>query len=420
MLLRENKLLRKYLGLGWLSCIGDALYYIALMTYAATLENPTLGILIITISTTFPTIINIILGVLADGTKDKVLRIIQSGIFRGIVFIIIAFIINLTRSLTGIIVIGILNGISDIVGNYSASVKSPFLRLLAKDDQLEQVIGLNSGIREILDVIAGFIGVALLGFLGIYYLAFFNAGIFFLVSFGFKTIRKNLTEVQSKINPPEIKGASAMVGHIKKSLVSLIRMKPLRNFLLIAAAMNSILATAMVTLLMSLTANPEAQIINFEFTVSVAKGIAFVFGLAAALLGPKYFKNIGITFVLVIEMLAAIGFMIGIGMNMPWLAVGFISIGVFFGSMFSIRLSTFVQQAIPLETLGTVGEGMNLFLSVLPIPITIFFSSIAAVSLQSYAVIGIIVAFIVLVIAMLMKLDKIDLKSSMAEYGSQS
>ena len=99
---------------------------------------------------------------------------------------------------------------------------------------------------------------------------------------------------------------------------------------------------------------------------------------------------------------------------------GFISIGVFFASMFSIRLSTFVQQVIPLETLGTVGEGMNLFLGVLPIPITILLSSIAAMSLQSYAVIGAISAFVVLVIAVFMKLDKIDLKSSMSEYGSQS
>jgi len=418
MLLRENKLLKKYLSLGWISCIGDALYYIALMTYAATLDNPALGILIITISTTFPTIVDIILGALADGTKDKVLRIIQSGIFRGIVFIIIAFIISQTNSLTGIIIIGILNALSDIVGSFSASVKAPFLRLLVKDDQLERVIGLNSGIRQILDVTAGFIGVALLGFLGIYYLAFFNAGIFFLVSFGFKTIRKNLTEVGSKIDPPQIKGASAMAGHIKKSLMSLVRIKPLRNFLLIAAAMNSIGATGMAIFLMSLTANPEAQIISFEFTVSIAKGVLFIFGLAAALLGPKYCKNMGTTFILVVEMLAMIGFMVGIGINMPWLAVGFVSFGVFLGSMFSIRLTSFVQQAIPLETLGTVGAGMSLFLGVLPIPLTILLTSIAAVSLQVYAIIGAILAFAFLVIAVLMKLDKVDLKGSIESYSS--
>ena len=420
MLLRENKLLRKYLSLGWISCIGDALYYIALMTYAATLDNPSLGILIITISTTFPTIINIILGALADGTKDKVLRIIQSGIFRGIVFIIIAFIISQTNSLTGIIIIGILNALSDIVGSFSASVKAPFLRLLAKDDELERVIGLNSGIRQILDVAAGFIGVALLGFLGIYYLAFFNAGIFFLVSFGFKAIRKNLTEVQSKIDPPQMKGAKAMAEHIKKSLISLVRIKPLRNFLLIAAAMNSIGATMMAVLLMSMTANVEAQIINFEFSVSVAKGIIFAFGLAAALLGPKYCKNIGTTFILVVEMLAVIGFMIGIGMNMPWLAIGLVSIGVFFSSMFSIRLTSFIQQAVPLETLGTVGEGISLFLGVLPIPLTILLTSIAAVSLHSYAIIGAILAFVFLIVAVLMKLDKTDLKSTIDQYGEQS
>ena len=418
MLLRENKLLRRYLNLGWVSCIGDALYYIALMTYAATLDDPSLGILIITLSTTFPTLLEIILGALADSTKAKTLRIIQSGVFRGIVFIIIGFIISQTNSLMAILVIGLLNALSGTIGSFSASLKAPFLRLIVKDEQLEQVIGINQGVRESIDVIAGFFGVLLLGFFGIYYLAFFNAIIFFIVSFGFKVLQKNLSIVEVKLDPPKINGVRDLIRHIKESVVALVRIKPLRNFLLVTAAMNGVLLTAVPTLLMSIAENPSAQLLSFEFTVSVSKGIVFIFSLSAAIFGPKYCKGIGTTVALSMSLLGGTAFMIALGMGAPWVAIGLISITVFFAAMFSIRFSSFIQQAVPLETLGTVGAAMSLFLSILPIPLTIFLNSVAAFSMTIYAIVGSILAIIVLVAILVMKLDKIDLKSTMSEYGS--
>jgi len=415
MLLRENKLLRKYLSLGWASCIGDALYYIALMTYAATLDNPSLGILIITVSTTFPTLIDIVLGALADSTKVKTLRIIQSGVFRGIVFIIIAFIISQTNSLIGILVVGVLNALSDTAGRFSALLKSPFLRLIAKDEQLEQAIGIDRGIRQSIGVIAGFFGVLLLGLLGIYYLAFFNAIIFFFVSFGFKMLQKNLTKIEAKLDPPKIAGVKDLAGHIKESVAALARVKPLRNLLLITAAMNGILITTLSAMLMTFAENPSAQLLSFEFTISVVKGIIFIFGFCAAILGPKYCKGIGTTFALSISLFGGIAFMIALWLEVPWVGIGCISITMFFISLYSIRFSSLLQQAVPLETLGTVGSAMDLFLGVLPIPLTILLNSIAAFSMSTYAIVGSILAAIVILIMFAMKLDKIDLKDAMSE-----
>jgi len=420
MLLRENKLLRKYLSLGWLSCIGDALYYIALMTYAATLENPALGILIITISTTFPTLIEIILGALADGAKEKTLRIIQSGVFRGVIFIIIAVIISQTNSLAGILIVGILNALSDTVGSFSALLKAPFLRLIVKDEQLEQAIGINMGIRESIDVIAGFFGVLLLGFLGIYYLAFFNAIIFFIVSFGFKLLQKNLKEVEANLDPPKMDGMKDLVQHIKKSISALVKIKPLRNFLLIAAAFNGILTTTLAVVLMSLAENPSAHLISFEFSVSIGKGMMFIFGLAGAVLGPMLAKKIGTTLVFSMALLGGTLFMLAIAFNAPWIGIGTLSITVFSATMFSIRISSFLKQSVPPETLGTIGAAINLFLGVLPIPLIIFLNSVAAFSMVGYAVVGIILAIIVFTIMLLMKLDKMDLKAILLQYGAQA
>ena len=420
MLLRENKFLSKYLSLGWISCIGDALYFIALMTYAATLENPALGILIITISTTFPSVIGVILGVLADATKEKTIRIIQSGVFRGLVFIIIAFIIMNTSSLAGIIAIGFLNAASDTVGSFSALVKAPFLRLIVKSEQLEEAIGVDRSIRQSIDGIAGFFGVLLLGFFGIYYLAFFNALLFFVVSVGFKMLQKKLKEIEGQITPPKITCMKDFGGHIKHSVKTLVVIKPLRNFFLILAAANAVLATVIPVFLMALTENESAQIINFEFSVTLAKGILLVVAILAGIVGPKYCKGIGTTMALLLEMFSVVLFAVAIGAGTVWLALGFLLINTFSATMFSIRLSTLLQQSVPPETLGTISGAVGLFLSVIPIPFTIALSSTAAISLPVYAIAGSVFAAIIILAILMLKLDKMDLKNTIGQYGSQS
>jgi len=420
MLLRENKFLRRYLSLGWVSCIGDALYYIALMTYAATLENPSLGILIITISITFPTLLQIILGALADTTKEKTLRIIQSGIFRGIIFIIIAFIIMNTASIMGIIIIGVLNALSDTVGSFSALLRSPFIRLIVTDDQLEQTIGFDQAVRQSIDGIAGFFGVLLLGFLGIYYLAFFNALIFFMVSVGVKVLQKSFKEVEDKIAPPNVTCLKDFSGHIKNSVKALVEIKPLRNFLLMGAALNGVLATAIPVFLMALTANETAQIINFEFSVTFSKGVILAVAILAGIIGPKYCKGIGTTMALIMSMFSMMLFIIAIGAGAIWIALGLLLANAFSATVFSIRISTFFQQSVPPETLGTISGAIGLFLGVLPIPLTILLNSIAAISLTTFAVIGTVLSIVVIVIILAMKLDKMDLKSTINQYGGGS
>lgn len=419
MITAEKKTLTKYLGLGWLSCFGDAMYYIALVTYAATLDNSALGILIISISTTFPNIIDLILGTLADGSKAKLKQVIGSGYIRAVLFVAIGAVIWLTNSLWGIVLVGILNAISATAGSYAASLKSPFLKLLTTEDTVEQVIGLNSGIRETLDVIAGFIGVALLGILGIYYLAFFNAAIFIAVSIGFKLIHSKLKPLEETIEPPQMRNIKQVTGHMKESVKTLLGIKPLVRFLLVGAALNGILGASLVTLLISLTENPHLQLVNFEFSVSFAKGIAFAAGLLAAIFGPKYCEKIGTTVILVIELLVAIGFMICIGLGATWFAVGFISVGVFFATMFSIRLSSFFVKAIPLEMLGTLSAALGLFLSVLPLPLTIALNAIAAISLYAYSITGITLSLAALVITLFLKLDKINLHESLQALGKE-
>jgi len=415
MILKDNKLLTKYLSLGWVSCIGDALYYIALMTYAAYLDNPALGILIITISTLFPTAVDVILGALADSIKEKTLLIIKTGIFRGFIFLIIAFIISQSVSLTGLILIAILNAISGTAGTFSARLKSPFLRLIVHEDQLEKAIGINTGIRESLDVIAGFVGVIILGIIGIYYLAYFNALLFFIVSMGFAHIQKEMKLYEKTLTPPEFNGIKSLIIHIVTCVKKLYKIIPLRKFLLVGAALNGILGACLASFLISLTQNPEMFVSNFELSTSIAKGVLFVFGLAGAIIGPNL-KKIGTTFILSSTLIVTIGYKLAIAVHLPWIAIAFICIGIFFATFFSIRLSSILMQSVPPEILGTMGSAFNIFLAVLPIPLTIFLNSLASISLPLYGILSAILCALLIVFILFSKLDKLDLKNSFLAY----
>ena len=412
MLLRKNPLLGKYLGLGWISCIGDALYYIALMTYAASSDNPGLGILIITISSTLPQLFNVILGALADSIKSKTHRIIQSGVFRGLIFILIAFIIRETNALWGLLVIGLLNAMSDTAGSFSALLKTPFMRLISKDEELEQGIGIDQSVRGAIDGIAGFFGVLLLSFLGIYYLAFFNAFLFFLVAFGFKLLSRTFKSIEQKIEPPQIVSINDFNAHIQHSIKTLINIKPLRNFFLVGAAMNAILATAVPVMLMMLADNPSSWVLNFELSVTIGKAGLLGVGIFAGLAGPKYCKKIGTSAALLMAMTGMLLFTLIIWTGFVWVAFAALFFSMFAATMFSIRLNSFLLQAVPLETLGTISGAIGLFLSILPIPFAIMLNSLAAFSIAVYSMAGAVLIVFVIILILVMKFDKMDLKET--------
>ena len=251
-------------------------------------------------------------------------------------------------------------------------------------------------------------------------MAFFNAFIFFSVSFGFKMLQESFKKIEGQIEPPKLTCMKDFSGHIKYSLKTLIRVKPLRNFFLIVAATNAVLAPGMPALLMALAENESAQIVSFEFSVTLSKGAILAVCILAGIIGPKYCKGIGTTMAMLLSMFSVMLFMIAVGAGAVWLGVGMILVNAFAATMFSIRLSTFLLQSVPPETLGTISGAVGLFLSVLPIPFAIVLNSIAAISLSTYAIVGSTLTVIIIIIIFAMKLDKMDLESTFNQYGSNA
>ena len=420
MFLSRNKLFVKFASLSWFKSLGNSLYYIALITYAAQLENPALGILIITVSGQLPLIFNVVLGAMADGVKERTTRVIQSGLFQGMIYVAIGGILMTTQSIGTMFVIGALNGISDLFGSFTGSVIAPFFRFILKEEEMEQGIGLNKAVSESIDSLGGFIGVLLLGFLGIYMLSFFNAAIFFAVSAGFKLLHRPLKAFEHQIPQNNITNSRQVLGHIKKSLKELMRMKELRNFFLLAAVMNSLFMTAVPVFMMYLAENEAVQLVDYGFSVTFIKLLFVIIGILAGVLGPKYFKWMGTSQSLSLAVWGVLGFILLLNVNLFWVSIVSLMGAAFGAGVFSIRISAFLFQSVPPEILGTVGGCINFVVAAFPVMISTLLTMVAAASMAAYTVVGIIIAIVLLVSIVLLKLEKIDFKKSLSKYQVQT
>ena len=420
MFLLKNRLFTKFVSLSWLKSLGNSLYYIALITYAAQLANPALGILIITVSGQLPLVFDIIIGAMADGVQERVKRVVQTGVVQGLIYMAIGVILMSTNSMGAMLAIGILNGISDLFGSFTGSIVTPFKRFLLKEDELEQGMGLNTAITQSLDSLGGFIGVLLLSFVGIYFLTFFNAVVFFAISVGFKILKKQLDSIENQIPKTEIKNISQLTGQIRKSLKELMRLTELRNFFLLAAAMNSLFMTAVPVFMMVLAENEALQLVDYGFSVTAIK-LLFVFvGVVAGVFGPTYFKGFGTSQSLGMAIVCIMGFIVLLNAGFFWAAIAVLMGAAFAAQLFSTRISAFLFQSVPPEILGTVGGCINFVVAAFPVAISTLITSVAAVSLGAYTVLGMAISIGLLVAVWRMKLDKTDFKAVLtAKYVAQ-
>lgn len=119
-----------------LSDLGDTLYYLALMNYVLLVPNQQLAIAIITLSETIPILFKIVLGHLADKTTKKVDAIIFTQILRFSFYLLIGFVLNFSPALWIILMISILNLLSDLAGQYENSLYLPIeIQLISEKDR---------------------------------------------------------------------------------------------------------------------------------------------------------------------------------------------------------------------------------------------------------------------------------------------
>lgn len=371
----------------WLSLLGDSLYYLALLSYASKLENPSLAVLIVSLSETIPNFFQIFLGVLADSTKQRTKHFFQSGIIRGLIYSIIGIIILCTSSIYGILIIGILNAVSDLFGRYVTLCVDPFVKFIVSKEDLERALSVNFIIKSSIGMGASFLGAGLISFIGNYQLAFINAITFFLVSVGVYWIRPQLKTIENKIDSRKHDNIKQVASHIMISLKKLLVMKKMRILFFIAAGLNSIAVTIIPICTIVLSYHTENQFVNLPVSIALIQGLIMIAGISGNWLGAHYAKNISVKTLLSFSFLGNLLYGILLYIDQLWIGVLFLLLSIMATSAFNLKFSSDIIKSIPAEQMGTIYGCMDTFFLVVPSMISMLFLGVASINLKVYIIV---------------------------------
>ncbi len=178
--------------------MGDSIYYIALLTYASRFPEPSLAILLVSLSETLPGVLSVILGVLSDRTAAKARRLVATFWLRGGCCIVIGLLMGMDPAWPLLGTIVLLNFVSDVTGKYAGSLQLPFMVQVVEDRQLEQASGLNSAVQRVMGVVSQWAGSFLILWFSFRTLAWLNGATFAAGGMMLGLMLKQLIHVEKK------------------------------------------------------------------------------------------------------------------------------------------------------------------------------------------------------------------------------
>jgi len=151
------------------------------------------------------------------------------------------------------------------------------------------------------------------------------------------------------------------------------------------------------------------------------KTILLTVAIVASVVGLKLLGGVPMSILLITALIGRILLMGTLGIfGMIWISIIFLSVTMFCGTVFSVRLNALFMKSVPTETLGTLGAGLNVFTAVVPIPVIWVLNTTAAISLNIYAIVGSVIAVIVIIAVLILKIDKIDFKAQFSNIQSHA
>lgn len=289
----KNKDYRRFSIASFLSTTGDILFYLAFMTYASKLHNYSLALSLIAISESIPRLFEIFAGYLADKTHNKFKNIFLMAVVRFTLYAIVGVLFVAKVSDWSLVVaVVVINFFSDTFGSYAGGLVSPLIADIVGKEEFGEAAGFTSGVSEVINMVAQFVGSGLLLFMSYSNLAFINAFTFLAAGLLYASVglknKKNGNDLEFKeVNDQKfIATMKASYKQAKKSpgLLTIIGVVSLLNGVL--GAMSALIPIVMAghksTMLIS----------NYSFTMAV-RGVVVSCGAAfGSMFGPQLFKNV--------------------------------------------------------------------------------------------------------------------------------
>lgn len=398
--LKNNPIFSKIAGISLFSKVGDRLFYTAMLTTAASLPNGNTAVMMVSISETLPILLSFFLGTLADKKKRKIHLLIQNSFVRTVMYLSIGLLFNYPHTLFLLFLMASFNFISDLAGNYSSALVTPFTKNLVKAEDMEQAQGIISMTTQLINVLATFAGATLLSFFYRSTLAYINASVFFIVGIGYFFIYPELSAVEKKIT---VNNNENTLPTIKKNFKLLLHNKSILNNLFQLSLLNGFFGGLTPIFVLFIQTNQSLMFIPIPIKISLLSAlitVAMVFGNA---LNTKLFLNVSIGKLNnIASSFISLG---GIALLLNNFYLVFVSAGVvsFLLGIVSPRFSAKIINKYPTEHLGGIVTTVNSLLVLTPPMTSFIFPILTNVSLNFsyfgfilYSIILLVLSFVIL------------------------
>ena len=363
---KNNRLFAKFTGINLLSKIGDRLFYTAMLTIAASLPEENVAVMIVSVSETLPILLSFFFEVVADKQERKIKQMIISSLIRGVLYLSIGLIFRYPATLTLVLVAAILNLLSDISGNYSSALFSPFTKNMIKAEDMEKAQGLISIGTQLVSVAATFLGAFLLTFFTASSVAMINAFIFILVSLLYQILRPALLSSEAEIKTSNNQKTFSVV---KQNFKSIISNRSLLVNIIQLAMLNGFFGGLTPIFALFIKSNTELIMLSNPLKISVLSGCITIFMVVGNALTSRVMKGLPIYKINVLSDVLIIVVAIGFFFNSIWIVILANSCIAFLLGIVSPRFSTEIVNGFPIERIGGIVTSVNAILVITP-PIT--------------------------------------------------
>ena len=393
----KNKEYRKFSIASILSSAGDILFYLALMTYASRLKNYSLALSLIAISESVPRLFSSVGGYLADRTQNKFQKIVWMAMIRGALYLLVGFLFS--QNIAGwnlVIMVIIINFISDTAGTYSGGLTTPLIISLVKKDEIAEAEGFTSGVSQVITLISQFVGSGLLLFMSYSALAVINGLTFVVAGLIYCNIarskrKKGIATVTQEVDDRGFWSTLALALKQVKKASGLI------TTLLVIAILNGVLSTIEPLISIVIAGNRQVMVIGtYSFTIALIGAMAGIGAALGSILGTNLFKNVSLYIIIMFAYIAGASVIIAILSKQIWFCLITYCILGFFAGTATPKLTQWMVGAVDRKILASSVGLINTILLIASPLMTTAFTTLSAVTNVQYSLLGLLIVSMLL------------------------
>lgn len=370
-----NRGYRAILNASLLSGIGDSIYNIVFIIYAATMPFKSLAVTLAAMATSVPTMLSLLTGSLADRTHAKTRHMVATRLGQMLLFLSLAVMILLPASFPLFLSLLLINIVSDSLGQYGNGLTLPLLHRLIPAKELNTALSFQSATSSTVQLVFQGLGASLIVLLNHNYALFglLNALTFLLAAVTLVFRKKQLKQAE----PPVTTGKSQpVIGNIRAVLKFLTGNQFLFAVILFAMLVNTLGSSVDGLMNITLVQEPDLWLRDFGTTVAIINVVFSVGLIFGALFAKDGLQRLS-TFKLLSLLMAAI---VGLSSSFFLLhsivaALGFSFVTAYLMGKINPRLATVMMRQVPEQQMGTTAGVVNLAALIgMPVGQVIFFT----------------------------------------------